>query len=82
MSFKYTFIIQPNAKKTEAIQEANGIKIKLNSPATEGKANKELIEFLSKKFKIPKSKIELVKGFKSRTKVIELENEVDLKLLF
>ena len=77
MSFKYTFIIQPNAKKSEAIQEASGIKIKLNSPATEGKANKELIEFLSKKLKI-----ELVKGFKSRTKVIELENEVDLKLLF
>jgi uncharacterized protein (TIGR00251 family) len=50
---------------------ADAIKINIKAPAVEGAANKELIKFLSKKFKVPKSTI-LIKGETSKQKFISL----------
>jgi len=62
----------PNAKRPEIFELDDGsLKIKLKSPAHEGKANKELISVLSKHFKVPKSKIKITSGEKSRNKIIE-----------
>jgi len=49
----------------------DAIKINIKAPAVEGAANKELIKFLSKKFKIPKSEI-ILKGETSKQKYITL----------
>lgn len=49
------------------------LKIKLNSPPVEGKANQECIKLLSKTFKIPKSSISIIKGQNSKTKWIFFE---------
>ena len=52
---------------------ANGsIKIKLTAPPADGKANEALVELLSEEFNKPKSKIRIIKGFTSRSKVIEI----------
>ena len=40
----------------------------------ENKANKALVEFLSKKFKGAKSNIQIIKGEKSKEKTILLKN--------
>ncbi len=48
------------------------LKITLNAPPIDGKANKELIKLLSKTFSIPKSKITLLSGESSRSKRILL----------
>ena len=47
--------------------------IAINKPPLEGKANKELVEFLAEKLKIPKSGIKIVKGMKGRVKVLEVD---------
>lgn len=47
--------------------------VTVNSPPADGRANEEIIETLSKYFKIPKSLISIIKGKKGRKKTIKLE---------
>lgn len=62
--------ISPNASKNEIIKEDSGIKVKITAQPIDGKANKALIEFLSKQFKVPKSYFEILKGETSKDKTI------------
>ena len=70
--------VSVNAKeaKLTKIGESN-YDVKIDERAIEGRANKRLIEILSKYFAVPKSRIIIVKGTKSREKLIEviLENK-------
>ena len=66
--------ISPNASKNEIIKTDNDIKIKITAQPIENKANKALVEFLSKQFKIAKSNIEIVKGETSKEKTILFKN--------
>lgn len=50
-----------------------GLKLKIASLPVEGAANKELVKFLAKKIKIPKSRINIISGLKSKYKVIEVD---------
>ena len=76
---KINIRITPNAKKTEIVGKDSTLfgdeilKIKVASPPVEGKANKELINFLSEHFDVPKSKVHIVSGEKSRSKVVEID---------
>lgn len=54
--------------------ENGEMKIKIKSPPVDGEANDELIRFLSKEWDIPKSNIKIIKGEKSKHKIIEIEN--------
>lgn len=65
--------ISPNAKKNEIIKEDTGVKIKITAQPIDGKANKTLVEFLSKNFKIPKTSIKILKGETSKNKTILFE---------
>jgi len=63
---------QPNASKSEFC-EAYGddaIKIRIKAPAVEGAANKELLKFLAKSFKISKSDILFKSGQNSKIKIV------------
>jgi len=62
--------ISPNSSKNEIITTDEIIKIKVTAQPIENKANKALIEFLSKQFKVPKSSIEIIKGETSKDKTI------------
>ena len=70
--------VSVNAKeaKLTKIDESN-YDVKIDERAIEGRANKRLIEILSKYFAVPKSRIIIVKGTKSKEKLIEviLENK-------
>ena len=70
-----SFKISPNASKNEIIKTEDGIKIKITAQPVDGKANKALVEFLSKQFKIPKTSIEIVKGHTSKEKTILLKTD-------
>ncbi len=50
----------------------NSLKIKIKAPAVENAANKELIKFFSKRFKISKSDINFIGGMNSKRKKIKL----------
>lgn len=79
----FSLRISPNASKNEIIKEESGIKVKITAQPVDGKANKALIEFLSKKFKVPKSYFEIVRGETSKDKTILIKNtELDYLLNF
>jgi len=69
--------VQPGAKKT-AISGVHGqgaetqLKIAVQAPPVEGRANAALIAFLAELFDRPRSAIELVSGELSRSKVFLL----------
>ncbi|CCY63967.1 MAG: DUF167 domain-containing protein [Candidatus Gastranaerophilaceae bacterium] len=76
-----TLRISPNASKNEIIKTEEGIKVKITAQPIDGKANKALIEYLSKLLKIPKSLFEIVKGETSKDKnvLIRTRNEEDIE---
>lgn len=65
---------KPGSKMNQVTVAADGsFVIKIKAPAHDGKANDELIRFLSEKLCLPKSKIKLVSGFTSPFKKLEIE---------
>ena len=64
----------PNAKKNEVSEEGGIFKVRVKAPAVGGKANKAVIEVLADFFKVKKRDIRIVRGAKSREKVIEIDN--------
>lgn len=65
--------ILPGSSKTEIIGlYDDALKIKLKSSPVNNQANKELIEFLSKKLKISKSNIEITSGSTQKRKLLTL----------
>ena len=62
--------IVPNSSKNDIVLEEGFIKVKVTAQPIENKANKALVEYLSKTFKVPKTKIEIVKGDTSKEKTI------------
>ena len=62
--------IVPNSSKNDIVLEEEFIKVKITAQPIEGKANKALIEFLAKRFKIPKTSIEIVKGETTKEKTV------------
>lgn len=66
----FTLRILPNSSKNEIIKSEDVIKVKITSPPVDGKANKSLIEYLSKNFKIPKTSFKIIKGETSKDKTL------------
>lgn len=65
--------VTPNAREARVTRiDDSSFDVKVDEKATGGRANKRLIEILSEHFKVPKSKILIVRGAKSREKVVEL----------
>ncbi len=58
-----------NAKINGLEEYADDIlKLRINKPAVDGKANKAIIEYLSSQFEVPKSNITILKGEKNSLK--------------
>lgn len=78
--------IVPNSSKNDIIIEDEFVKVKITAQPIENKANKALIEYLSKTFKVPKTSIEIVRGETSKDKTLlfnvskEKEEEIKLRL--
>ena len=64
--------VVPNSSKNSISDEGEFLKIKLTAPPVDNKANKALIEYLSKLLKIPKSSVILKSGETSKNKRFEL----------
>ena len=69
----FSIKISPNASKNEIIKTDDGLKVKITAQPIDGKANKALIEFLSKQLKIAKSNFDIVKGQTSKEKTVLLK---------
>ena len=62
--------ISPNSSKNQFIFADDMIKLKITAQPIENKANKAVIEYLSKLFKVPKTKITILKGDTSKEKTL------------
>lgn len=71
----------------DAVQGLHGdaLKIRLNAPPVDGKANAELVHFLSSKLGIAKSNIAIKRGLNQRRKIIGINGlsaaEIEKRLL-
>lgn len=67
--------VVPRAAK-DAIQGLLGdaLKIRIQAPPVEGKANTHLVKFLSKHWRIPRRDIEILSGETGRNKRIRISN--------
>ncbi len=75
--------VEPRSSRSEVIGMHGGsLKVKLTSPPVEGRANKELIEVLAKKYDLKKRDIEIVAGHSSKTKLVRLPSVPELRGLF
>ncbi|WP_461209990.1 DUF167 domain-containing protein [Desulfocurvus sp. DL9XJH121] len=71
-----TVWVQPGARKSEVDGVHDGrLRIRLQAPAVENKANKALAAFVAELFKIRKNRVTLVQGEKSRAKTLRIESE-------
>ena len=70
---RLTVHIKPNKKeeKVERISDSEFVAW-TKKPAKEGKANEDVIQQLARYFKVPKTNIHIVRGLKSKRKIIEV----------
>jgi uncharacterized protein len=65
--------VTPNSKEANVTKlDESNFEARIDERAEEGQANKRLIEILSKYLNVPKSRIRIVKGIKSRDKIVEV----------
>ena len=65
--------VQARARCTELAGVHNGaLKLKISAPPVDDAANRAVVEFFSELMGIPKSRIRIVSGLKSRDKVLRI----------
>lgn len=63
----------PRAKRDEIVGvENDAVKIRLNAPPVEGRANEALVSFLAKRLGVSKGQVEIVRGETLRNKVVRV----------
>ena len=67
-------LVKPGSKQQNFSKDENELTVYLKASPIKGRANKELISFLAEILKLKKSNIELIKGHKSREKVVSITN--------
>jgi uncharacterized protein (TIGR00251 family) len=66
--------VKPNSKTEELNREGNSFIVKVKEPPKEGKANQAVIKLLAEHFGVPQSQVRILSGFRSKNKVIEVED--------
>lgn len=73
MSVLLRLRVVPNAKRSEVVGvHGEAIKVKVQAPAMDGKANEALLEFLAEKLGLARRDVQLVAGEKSRDKTVSV----------
>ena len=67
--------VVPRASRNEIAGYHDGaLRIRVAAPPVEGAANRELIKFLSKSFRVPQSAVTIISGSNSRNKIVRITN--------
>jgi len=64
--------VKPNSKSEEVSREGDSFIVRVKEPPREGKANQAVITLLAEHFGVPKSRVRILSGFRSKNKVIEI----------
>ena len=77
-----TVRVYPNATKNEVVSFNDGVwLVKISAPPVKGKANKELINFLSKVLGVGRSSLSITKGHTTRSKLIAVDGLTQEELM-
>jgi len=65
--------VTPNAREARVVKVGEDyFEVRVDEKAIGGRANKRLVEILAEHFDIPKSRISIVRGAKSRNKIVQM----------
>jgi len=65
--------VQPGAARSEIVGiHGEALKIRIAAPAQEGRANQALVEFFAEFLGLPKSHVSILRGEKTREKILFL----------
>ena len=80
-SFLLRVVVKPNSKKQEISSNGDALVVKVRSKAFKNKANKELVNLVSKKLHISSTQLQIASGLKSTNKILQafLPEEKDEK---
>ncbi|HIA13253.1 MAG TPA: DUF167 domain-containing protein [Flavobacteriales bacterium] len=67
-----TIKVIPNARKAKIVDDGVNLKVYVNAPAADNKANKAVIKALAAHYGVRKSAIHIISGVKSREKRIQI----------
>lgn len=66
--------LQPRASRDEIVGlQGDRLKIRITAPPVDGKANRHLLHFLARRFRVPRHQVTLLSGQASRTKRVRIE---------
>ena len=69
--------VQPNASRSEITGEVEGaLKIRLNAPPVDGKANEALERFIAEKLGLARRAVSVSHGHTSRQKLLEVKTDL------
>lgn len=75
-------VLQPKASRDAFVGLlGDELKIAITAPPIDGQANKHLIKFLSKQFKVPQSAIIVEKGSLNRHKLVRIKHPKKIPML-
>ena len=64
----------PNSRNIEIIKISESCyRVRIDAPPIKDKANKRLIKVLAEHFKVSESSISIIKGLKSKNKIIKID---------
>lgn len=70
---KITVKVKANSKKNSVEEGPGGeLRVFVKAPPQEGRANEAVIEVLAAHFRVPKSRITIIGGFKNKNKTVRL----------
>lgn len=69
---KISVRVKPKSREEKIEKADNGYTVYIKEQPIENRANIALIKLLSKYFNVPKSKINILAGIKSKNKIIEI----------
>ncbi len=71
---KLAVVVHPNAKSPRVEKDLLGmVHVYVREPPLEGKANKAVVEALADYFRVKKSAVRIVSGFKAKKKLVEVD---------
>lgn len=66
--------VQPGARRSEVVgPHGEELKVRIAAPAVDGRANDELVRFLAGWVGVASRHVRVVRGLRSRRKVVEIE---------
>lgn len=71
---RFSVRVTPRASRNAVTRDADGIRVTVTTVPEGGKANAAVIKLVSKTLRVPKSRIELIRGETARAKTFRISD--------